>query len=105
MSQGHAPQAQWTTPVNLGSSTGGVPVTVTITPNPANVSLGVAYELKATVMDALGNALPEVELVWGSSNPNAMIVQDGWVYCDTPGSYTVRATAANGVTGQVAVLV
>jgi DNA/RNA endonuclease G (NUC1) len=91
----------YTAPDLCGGGVPGGPVTtVTVTPNPAAVSIGATRAFTGTARDAAGTIVTTT-FGWTSSNPAVATIDpaSGVATGVTIGTSTVTATAANGVTG------
>ena len=78
--------------------------TVTVSPNPASVKLGTAFQMSLDLRDENGNQLTTVgrSVSWDSSNKPVATVQDGVVLGHTSGTATITATV-DGRTGSAIV--
>ncbi|MEP6491091.1 MAG: DNA/RNA non-specific endonuclease [bacterium] len=79
--------------------------TVTVTPDPASVNVGVTQAFTATARDAASNVV-STTFTWTSSNTAAATVDaNGVVTGVTEGTTTITATATNAVSGGAALTV
>ena len=85
-------------------TTPGAPVaSVTVSPNPASVEVGLDVQLTATTQDASGNTLTNRLVTWSSSNTAvAKVTGMGDVFGWAPGTATITATSES-VTGTTTV--
>ena len=83
-----------------GSVPGGPVATVTVTPSPSAVALGGTRAFTATQKDAAGTTVTGA-ITWTSSEPTTATINatSGVATGTLPGTTTITATAANGVTG------
>jgi len=92
-------------PWRLRDVSGGI-ASVVVDPDPEEVLVGQTVQLTATALDAGGEAVPDVVFAWSSSAPEvATVSATGLVTGVAEGNSTVRATATNGVYGEVDVAV
>ena len=86
-----------------GTTLGAPVASVTVSPNPANVEVGLDVQLTATTQDASGNTLTDRLVTWSSSNTAvAKVTGSGDVFGWAPGTATITATS-EGVTGTTTV--
>ena len=72
---------------------------IRLTPGAALVRVGTRVPLAATPIDALGVAVPNVEITWSVADTSvARVTPTGDLWGRTPGHTTVRATAISGTT-------
>ena len=78
---------------------------VTLTPNPANISVGGTVQLTATLTDALGNVLTGRSITWSSNASGvASVSASGLVSGVSAGNATITATS-EGINGTAAIIV
>jgi uncharacterized protein YjdB len=84
-----------------------MPATVAVSPGSALITaLGNTATFAATVLDARGNAIAGAGVTWSSSAPAiASVSPGGLVTAHAPGSATITAHGAGGVTGTATITV
>ena len=83
------------------------PVTVILTPTAANIAVGATQSISASVRDAGGVAItPAPSVTWSSSAQTVATVSSaGLVTAVAPGSASITARTANGITGTAIITV
>ena len=86
---------------------GPVPASISITPSTVTLAaLGQTVQLTATVLDAGGQIIAGVEVIWASSDAStATVSADGLVTAVWNGSATISAASRNGVVSSATVTV
>lgn len=92
---GAPPGGQWVREV--GVTITGVPTTLIVAPNPANVAQGRTYQLQAVVRDAYGEVIPGHAVTFsGGASGIGSVSASGLVTAgETLGSFTVTASAGS----------
>ena len=77
-----------------------VPAAVVVTPAAPQVPLSGTLQLSATVMDAAGQAIPDVEVTFRSTDATVLTV-DGTGLLASPGSWPFAELSRRGITTEV----
>ncbi len=94
---------QFTT-VYSASASSSQPYSIAVTASPTSVAVGQITTLSAIVKNAAGQVLPNATVTYTAAGGNAIISGSSMI-ASQPGTYTISATAGQGVSGTATVSV